>query len=90
MPDDQKPFNPVIPGAPRAGRFVPFADRHNVDPDPDDEDRASVVLGPNGQPARLPKNANCPRCGASANERISTGFGKTKEWCKRCGSRLET
>jgi hypothetical protein len=44
-----------------------------------------VIVAPDGRPARLPRDANCPRCGASAKERVpSSGFGQPIEVCQQC------
>jgi hypothetical protein len=71
-------------------RTVPFAERHrpteaavvsDVAPD-----AASQLVGPDGRPARLPKDARCPRCGADADQRVmSGGFGEPHEVCQQCG-----
>lgn len=44
-----------------------------------------VIVAPDGRPARLPADAKCPRCGASADQRVrSCGFGTPIECCQRC------
>lgn len=49
-----------------------------------------VLVSPDGRPARLPKSALCPRCGAAPDQRMSSsGFGRNAfEICKICGYRF--
>lgn len=44
-----------------------------------------VIVAPDGRPARLPKDARCPQCGAGPDERVpSSGFGTAHDVCQRC------
>lgn len=56
----------------------------------EDQPRPPVILGPNGKPARIPPNARCPQCGASADKRVSScGFGTPHQICSRCAYAFE-
>ncbi len=45
-----------------------------------------VIVAPDGRPARLPRDARCPACGAGADQRVaSSGFGTPHEVCVNCG-----
>ena len=49
-------------------------------------DPATVLLDSAGRPARSPRTALCPRCGAGPDQRVaSAGFGDPWPVCKRCG-----
>ena len=43
-----------------------------------------VLVDPSGRPARLPRTAACPQCGAAADQRVKNGFGSAREFCQRC------
>jgi hypothetical protein len=45
---------------------------------------ALVILDPHGKPARLARTADCPQCGADAEQRVKNGFGSAREFCQRC------
>lgn len=77
-------------------RTVPFTERHAAAtparllksdvPDPE----LIVIVGPNGQPARLPKSARCPHCGAGPDRRIVSGMGAVQDvTCEACGWEFE-
>ena len=52
----------------------------------DARDQAAVLLDPAGRPARSPRTALCPRCGAGPDQRVaSSGFGDPHPVCRRCG-----
>jgi len=44
-----------------------------------------VIVAPDGTPARLPRDARCPNCGAGPDQRETSGMG---EWhhvtCAAC------
>jgi hypothetical protein len=49
------------------------------------ETETPVIVDPSGRPARLPRTAACPQCGADADQRVkSAGFGTPHETCQRC------
>jgi transcription elongation factor Elf1 len=56
----------------------------------EEEAALPALVAPDGRPARLPKHAACPRCGAAADQRMSSsGFGRHAiEICKQCGYRF--
>lgn len=46
---------------------------------------APVLVDPAGRPARLPRTAACPQCGAGPQHRITSGMGMVREvTCERC------
>lgn len=70
-------------------RTVPFAERHRGE-EAQAEPEQFVILGPDGQPARLSKTARCPQCGAGPDQRVpSSGFGIPHDLCQACGYDLE-
>lgn len=70
-------------------RTIPFAERHRLVETVTGTSHVTVeapaILGADGRPARLPRNAACPHCGAGADQRVkSGGFGIPHETCQRC------
>lgn len=50
-----------------------------------------VIVAPDGCPARLPSDARCPRCGATADQRVpSSGFGIVHDVCGCCALDFES
>lgn len=72
-------------------RTVPFAERHlPVDERPQAEPEPAAILGPDGQPARLPKLARCPSCGAGSEHRVTSGMGPVRDvTCEVCAFEYE-
>ena len=49
-------------------------------------DPAAVLLDSAGRPARAPRSALCPSCGAWPDQRVaSAGFGDPHPVCRKCG-----
>jgi len=54
------------------------------------QDAASAIVTPQGKPARLPRTANCPRCGAGPDRRVRSGMGALVDvTCERCAFEYE-
>jgi len=48
-------------------------------------DKAEQLVDPSGKPARLPRRANCPQCGAGPTHRVTSGMGPTAHvTCETC------
>jgi rubredoxin len=74
-------------------RTVPFGERHGPS-DPKSRESLDVqqaafqggIVAPDGRPARTPKTAQCPQCGADPDQRVpSAGFGTPLDVCQACG-----
>ena len=55
-----------------------------------DEDKATQLVDSTGQPARLPKTAKCPQCGAGPDQRVTSGLGPLQSvTCQQCAYDFE-